>query len=485
MSFSLSIALDFHRQLDYWKDKLNDLPLLKLPLDKQRPSSLGSKGLQIPINIDYNTINSFRCSISSHGANLYAGLLSVYMLLLHRMGGGEDFAVGVALANRNSEGLHDLIGYFANEVSVRATFQDDMNFGELLRQVRENLLGGMAHADVPFHDVVKALRVPRDSSRTPIFQAFFALQERKWWTLEDISPPPEDELQFQLKTFSSSISKFEVHMFIRNNEEGGIEGDLTISTDLFNESTGQRLAEAFHLLVANIASSGHGNSLLSYDITPEKDKSIALLANDTTIEFQSPVQSVLEWACNSETQAALFCHGAHEKYVSYGELGTMSSSVHSYLRSCLQYGEPVGVVIRSTAQGISAIFGAVSYGSPIVVVDPEKTTVERSKMILQDAGVCLVLIDNSVVDKFEILANDFKLVTLGEAHECVASECLDVAPRNRESVFGYFYTSGTTGLPKVSNMRKQSSFTHPSCLNENDLTLSQLFRVLSSRMEMS
>jgi long-subunit acyl-CoA synthetase (AMP-forming) len=127
----------------------------------------------------------------------------------------------------------------------------------------------------------------------------------------------------------------------------------------------------------------------------------------------------------------------------------------------------------------------VSYGSPIVVVDPEKTTVERSKMILQDAGVCLVLIDNSVVDKFEILANDFKLVTLGEAHECVASECLDVAPRNRDSVFGYFYTSGTTGLPKVSNMREQSSFTHPSCLNENDLTLSQLFRVLSSRMEMS
>lgn len=459
------LLLYLHRQLDYWKDKLKDLPLLKLPLDKQRPSSLGSKGLQIPINIDYDTINAFRSSISSHGANLYAGLLSVYMLLLHRMGGGDDFAIGVALANRNSEGLHDLIGYFANEVSVRATCQDDMKFGELLCQVRENLLGGMANADVPFHDVVKALRVPRDSSRTPIFQAFFALQERKWWTLEDISPPPEDELQFQLKTFSSSISKFEVHMFIRDTEEGGIEGDLTISTDLFNESTGQRLAEAFQLLVANIASSGHSNSLLSYDITPEKDKSIALMANDTTVEFESPVQSVLEWAYDSETQAALFCHGADDEYVSYGELRTMSSSVHSYLSSCVQYGEPVGVMIRSTAQGISAIFGAVSYGSPIVVVDPEKTTVERSKMILQDAGVCLVLIDNSVVEKFEILATDFKLTTLGEAHDCALSDCLDVAPKNRDGVFGYFYTSGTTGLPKVSKMRgeKQTSFTyHPS-----------------------
>jgi len=33
----------------------------------------------------------------------------------------------------------------------------------------------MANADVSFHDVVKALQIPRDSSRTPIFQAFFAL----------------------------------------------------------------------------------------------------------------------------------------------------------------------------------------------------------------------------------------------------------------------------------------------------------------------
>lgn len=97
------------------------------------------------------------------------------------MGGGDDFAVGIALANRNSEGLHDLIGYFANETTVRANFEKEtMTFKDHLQAVREAILGGMANADVPFHDVVKALNVPRDGSRTPVFQAFFALQERKW-----------------------------------------------------------------------------------------------------------------------------------------------------------------------------------------------------------------------------------------------------------------------------------------------------------------
>ena len=154
---------------------MEQLPVLKLPLDKPRPSNLGSKGLQIPIAIDRETILAFKSVVTSLGANLYAGLLAVYTLLLNRMGGGDDFSVGIALANRNSDGLHDLIGYFANEVSVRATFHDTTTFEELLAQVRENVLEGMANADVPFHDVVKALKVPRDSSRTPIFQAFFAL----------------------------------------------------------------------------------------------------------------------------------------------------------------------------------------------------------------------------------------------------------------------------------------------------------------------
>ena len=73
-----------------------------------------------------------------------------------------------------------LIAYFANEVTVRASFEDkSMTFNDHLQAVREAILGGMANADVPFRDVVMALNVPRDG-RPPIFQAFFALQEQQW-----------------------------------------------------------------------------------------------------------------------------------------------------------------------------------------------------------------------------------------------------------------------------------------------------------------
>lgn len=183
-------------------------------------------------------MGKFKTVVSSQGANLYAGLLAVYTMILRIYGGGDDFAIGIALANRNCEGLHDLIGYFANEVTIRAQLDPKMSFEALLTKVRESVLEAMANADVPFHDVVKALNVPRDGSTTPVFQAFFALQERKWWTLDGICPPNGD-LQFKLRNFNSHISKFEIHMFLRNDEFGGVEGDLTISTDLFDETTGQ------------------------------------------------------------------------------------------------------------------------------------------------------------------------------------------------------------------------------------------------------
>ena len=38
---------------------------------------------------------------------------------------------------------------------------------------RTTVLGAFENADVPFHRVVDALKVPRDASRTPVFQALF------------------------------------------------------------------------------------------------------------------------------------------------------------------------------------------------------------------------------------------------------------------------------------------------------------------------
>jgi len=52
---------------------------------------------------------------------------------------------------------------------------------------------------VPFHEVCEALKVVRSSSRTSVFQAMFALQEREWHSVDDLSPEKgEDDVSFNV-----------------------------------------------------------------------------------------------------------------------------------------------------------------------------------------------------------------------------------------------------------------------------------------------
>ena len=277
---------------------------------------------------------------------------------------------------------------------------------------------------------------------------------RSPYSLKDICPPEGDNLQFQLKTFSSAISKFEIHMFIRDNEAGGVEGDLTISTDLYDESTGRRLAEVFHMLVESIARAPQSTSIMSYDITPASDKRIALQANETATEFVSPKSSILDWSYKSDSQTALFCHGQDPPEISFGELKTMISSVGAYLEAQdVKKGQAVGLLIRSTAKGIASIFGVLSIAAAIVVVDPERTPAERAAAIFKDAGTEIILVDDefhyySFMEKFAELKGQFALKSLEDTIAYPPQDKKAIVMTS-ESVFGYFYTSGTTGMPKV------------------------------------
>ncbi len=89
----------------------------------------------------------------------------------------DDIVVGSPTLGRNRPELEHLVGYFVNMLALRQRVAGSQTFTDLVKAVRVTMLDALGNSDVPFPKVVEALEVPRDPSRTPIYQALISLKE--------------------------------------------------------------------------------------------------------------------------------------------------------------------------------------------------------------------------------------------------------------------------------------------------------------------
>ena len=110
------------------------------------------------------------------GATLYMVLLAALQIVLGRWSNQEDVVVGSPIAGRTHYKTDNLIGFFLNTLVLRTDLSGNPTFAQLLRKVRERVLGAYACEDVPFEKLVSALQPHRDLSRQVLFQVMFTLQ---------------------------------------------------------------------------------------------------------------------------------------------------------------------------------------------------------------------------------------------------------------------------------------------------------------------
>ena len=118
-----------------------------------------------------------------NGATLYMVLLAGFEVLLQRYTGEEDLGVGTSVAGRTRKEIEGLIGFFVNMVALRVGVGGNPRFRELLGRVREVVLEGFAHEEVPFEAVVE-LQGERNLSYAPVFQVVFSVQNAAMGELE-------------------------------------------------------------------------------------------------------------------------------------------------------------------------------------------------------------------------------------------------------------------------------------------------------------
>lgn len=233
-------------KLAYWKRRLaGPLPIIDLPTDHPRPPVQTFRGATQALKLSRATTESLKTLSRREGVTLFMSLLAAFQTLLHRYTGLDDIIVAVPIANRGRVELESLLGLFANTLALRTDFADRPSFRDLLRRVKEMMLGAYANQEVPFVKLVRELHLERDPSRPPLVQVMFAFQNYPELSLEIPG------LQFTPEPIHTETARLDLTLSLYDNK-AALEGEIEYNTDLFEADTIARMSLHFETLLEGI-----------------------------------------------------------------------------------------------------------------------------------------------------------------------------------------------------------------------------------------
>ncbi len=429
-------------QLAYWKEQLGGSPaMLELPTDRPRPAVQTNQGSFLICEIGKELTEALKELSRRDGASLYMLLLAAFKTLLARYAEQEQVVVGTPIANRNWIDIENLIGFFVNTLVLRTDLSGNPPFRELLKRIREVTLGAFAHQDVPFEKLVEELQPERDTSRTPLFQVMFSLQN---------APMPSLELSGVTMTLlqdESTTAQFDLTLDVTERPQG-LECLLEYNTDIFEHSTAQRILTHYSNLLESIADNPQQRLRELPLLTEAERRQILVQWNDTARDYprEHSVHQLFEEQAERTPEATALVFA--DERLTYAELNRRANQLAHYLRQLDVRPETrVGILLKRSVEMPIAVLGILKAGGAYVAFDPSYPQ-ERLRYMIEDADVSVLLTQESLLA--DLPEHGARLVCLDYEWAVIAEHDgqNDQSEVDAANIAYLVYTSGSTGRPK-------------------------------------
>ena len=438
------------KQLAYWTAQLGEeQPVLELPADRPRPAVSSHQGARVKVALGQELAEALKHLAQQQGVTPFMLLLASFQALLHRYSGQPDIRVGVPVANRNRVETERLIGFFVNTQVLRAEFDLQMTFIDLLQQVKQRALGAQAHQDLPFEQLVETLQVERNLGHSPLFQVMYNHQTQAKGERRSLQG-----LQMEELAWDNHTAKFDLTLDTFEHEQG-IGAALTYATDLFDAATVEGMARHWLSLLQGIVCEP-GQRVADLPLLDEPERRIIVRDwNATEADYPAghSIHQLIEAQVFANPDAPALAFG--EQTLSYAELNRRSNQLAHKLRE-LGVGPDVlvGIAMERSLEMVVGLLGILKAGGAYVPLDPEYPQ-DRLSYMFEDSGIALLLTQSHLHEALPIPAGlrslDLDMVDLSGYSD--ANPNIDVAPLNLAYVI---YTSGSTGRPKGAGNSHQA-----------------------------
>jgi non-ribosomal peptide synthetase component F/acyl carrier protein len=374
----------FQQHMEYWKGQLKGMPhVLELPTDYVRPARESFRGGTEQRILPSDLLEGLNAVGRGEKASLLMTLLAAFQVLLMRYSGQEDFGVGTVVANRRRQETKGLIGFFLNTLVIRANLGGGPTFRDVLRRVRESVLGGYEHQDLAFEKLVEDLAPDRDVSRSPVFQVAFTLRRSVAGKSES------GGLELVPFGLDPGTSKFDLIMDVEEAGESAVVG-LNYARDLFEAETMRQMLQHYERLLEGVVADAD-QPVWALPMLSKLDEKILSHWNSTNMASRKEKNIIEIFDAQAECRPQESPVTFGETQFSYGELNRRANQVGHYLARMGVAPESVaGIFMPHSQEMMVAILGVLKAGGaylPLDVLNPK----DRLRSIIDSSDTAILL----------------------------------------------------------------------------------------------
>ncbi|MFL6160927.1 MAG: non-ribosomal peptide synthetase [Jatrophihabitantaceae bacterium] len=431
-------------ELEFWQQRLADLPVLELPADRPRPVGGSHHGETLIKDFPEDLRGIVQQLADDHGASMFMVFAAAYLLVLSRYSGLTDIPIGVPMLGRPEPELESIVGMFINMVVLRSDLSGDPSFAEFIERIADLNLDLYEHQEVPFYKVVEAVQPVRDPDRNPLFQVGMQLLSQSN-SGENLSFP---DVRAEFIPLASLGARFDIAMNIIDTGSA-LRAAAEYSSDIFDS---WRIEAMLGHMESILRTAGANPALRLSEIpivTGAEAAELLAVGRGEVVDYnQQPLHvAVAEVARRQPHAAAVVCNGVE---LSYAELDRRADLLARHLRaSGLRHGQVVAVVIDRDLDAYVTMLGILKAGGTFAMLDP-KHPANRLAFMIGDTQAPLVITRSGMVDR---LPESTGWQTILIDADWPAIEAIEVDGPLEEwatadSLAYILYTSGSTGQPK-------------------------------------
>ncbi|MDM5296915.1 amino acid adenylation domain-containing protein [Bacillus pumilus] len=429
----------------FWLAQLHgELPVIALPEDLPRPKVQTFEGDRLAFTIEGQLKEQLDELVRSLNSTTYTVLLAGYSTLLSKLSRQEDIIIGSPIVGRTRPDIQSVIGMFVNTLALRTKPAGHQTFSQFVSSVHHLVLQANEHQLYPFEELVDHVQTVRDTSRHPIFDVVFSMENA------DIRDLTMDGIHIVPQPFEEKTAKFDLTLTGKESSDQ-IELVFDFNSSIFSQSSIVKWKEYFLYLIEQMVSAPdqplHHMQLLTHQQQQE------LIAEWTGPDLDVPTDQTVHALIENQARKA-----PHQKAVTflrtswtYEELNNRANTVAATLISLgTKPGDRVGILTRPSIEMSAAVLGTLKAGAAFVPIDADYPA-QRIAYMLEDCGAEVLLTGRELTAPPTFTGH---VLPIEEAAEGQA-ESVHVHVKPHDLAY-MIYTSGTTGQPKGVMVEHQS-----------------------------